>query len=122
MITDIRDFLPLSDCLATAGQPTRDQFPYIKAAGYGVVINLVPLENANFLPGEPEIIAALGMRYVGISVDWGSPTAADLHCFFAAMETNRGKRLFVHCAANKRASAFIFLYRVLCLKMRTVRR
>jgi protein tyrosine phosphatase (PTP) superfamily phosphohydrolase (DUF442 family) len=117
MITEIRDFLPLTNSLATAGQPTRDQFADIKAAGFEVVINLVPSQNPNFLPGEPEIIEALGMRYIGISVDWGHPTVTDLHCFFEAMETNRDKKLFVHCAANKRASVFVFLYRVLRLNI-----
>ena len=117
MITEIRDFLPLTGSLATAGQPTRDQFTDIKAAGYDVVINLVPSQNPNFLPGEPEIVEALDMRYIGISVDWANPTATDLHCFFEAIETNQDKKLFVHCAANKRASAFVFLYRVLRLNI-----
>jgi hypothetical protein len=29
------------------------------------------------------------------------------------MEVFRGQRVFVHCAANMRVSAFLFLYRVL---------
>ncbi len=115
MISDIRDFLPLDALLATAGQPTFDQFAKIKEAGYEVVINLVPFGNPNFLEGEAERVSNLGMEYVGISVDWSNPAAADLHCFFDTMDENRHRRLFVHCAANKRASAFVFLYRVLRL-------
>ncbi|MES2462997.1 MAG: protein tyrosine phosphatase family protein [Armatimonadota bacterium] len=117
MITDIRDFLPLTDHLATAGQPTCEQFSDIQAAGYEVVINLVPFQNPNFLAGEPERVTALGLRYIGISVDWGNPTTEDIHCFFDVMDANRGKKVFVHCAANKRASAFVFLYRVLRLNI-----
>jgi protein tyrosine phosphatase (PTP) superfamily phosphohydrolase (DUF442 family) len=117
MITEIRDFLPLTDCLATAGQPTFDQFADIKAAGYEAVINLVPEKNPNFLQGEAERIADLGMDYVGISVDWANPAAADLHRFFEVMDDKENRKLFVHCAANKRASAFVFLYRVIRLNM-----
>jgi protein tyrosine phosphatase (PTP) superfamily phosphohydrolase (DUF442 family) len=113
MIMDIRDFLPLTDRLATAGQPTCEQFADLKAAGYEIVINLVPMQNPNFMQGEPEIVAKMGMEYVGISVDWGCPTTEDLHCFFTAMDNNQHRKIFVHCAANKRASAFVFLYRVL---------
>jgi protein tyrosine phosphatase (PTP) superfamily phosphohydrolase (DUF442 family) len=117
MITEIRDFLSLSDGLATAGQPTYDQFPDIKAAGYEVVINLVPAKNPNFLQGEAERITDLGMAYVGIAVDWGNPAAADLYRFFEVMDDNRNRKLFVQCAANKRASVFVFLYRVIRLNM-----
>lgn len=117
MITEIRDFLLLTDNLATAGQPTCEQFAEIKAAGYEVVINLVPANNPSFLQGEPEIVVLLGMRYIGIPVEWGNPTAPNLHCFFEAMDTHHDKKLFVHCAANKRASAFVFLYRVLRLNL-----
>jgi protein tyrosine phosphatase (PTP) superfamily phosphohydrolase (DUF442 family) len=115
MITEIRDFQLLSDRLATAGQPTCEQFKEIKAAGYEVVINLVPLNNPNFLRAEPELLAGMGLDYVGISVDWAAPTADDLHSFFDVMDASRGKKVLVHCAANKRASAFVFLYRVLRL-------
>ena len=117
MITEIRDFLLLSDRLATAGQPTSEQFADIQAADCEIVINLVPSKNPNFLRNEPELVTELGMTYIGISVDWGSPTAQELYTFFEVMEQNRDRKLFVHCAANKRVSAFVFLYRVLCLQI-----
>ena len=116
-LTEIRDFLLLTAHLATAGQPTLEQFSDIRAAGYEVVINLVPSANPNFLNGEPDYIAALGMEYIGISVDWGAPTSEDLHSFFNAMRRHQTRKIFVHCAANKRASVFVFLYRVLRLQM-----
>ena len=43
---------------------------------------------------------------------------ADLEAFFAAMEQHAHRRLYVHCAANMRVSAFVMLYRVLRLNWR----
>jgi hypothetical protein len=33
--------------------------------------------------------------------------------FFDVMEANEGRKLFVHCFANMRASAFVYMYRTL---------
>jgi len=38
---------------------------------------------------------------------------ADLELFFDVMEANADRRIFVHCFANMRASAFVYLYRTL---------
>ena len=37
--------------------------------------------------------------------------------FFEVMQANQNKKVFVHCAANMRVSAFMFLYRTLCQNM-----
>ena len=36
--------------------------------------------------------------------------AGSLEAFFAAMEKHRGRKIFLHCAANMRVSAFLGLY------------
>ena len=33
-----------------------------------------------------------------------------MHAFFEAMEHHKGRRIWVHCAANMRVSAFLGLY------------
>jgi protein tyrosine phosphatase (PTP) superfamily phosphohydrolase (DUF442 family) len=53
------------------------------------------------------------MEYVYIPVVWTAPQPADLSAFFKAMDERQDKKVFVHCAMNFRASAFVFLYRVL---------
>jgi len=53
------------------------------------------------------------MTYHPIPVVWGAPTLQNLADFFAAMQANAGRRVFVHCALNMRVSCFVFLYRVL---------
>jgi len=103
-------FLRLSDRVGTAGQPGEDQFAAIRQAGYEVVINLRPLDAA--LPDEQALVENEGMAYISIPIDWDTPTVENIEQFFAAMQANHGKRIFVHCALNMRVSACLYLYRV----------
>ena len=112
-LTDILNFIPLSAKLGTAGQPTAEQFADIKAAGYGVVINLAPADNARALANEAEVVAAQGLEYIHIPVAWDAPGEDDLQRFFDSMDAHAGENVFVHCAMNLRVSVFVYLYRVL---------
>lgn len=114
-LADIRAFLRLSGQIGTAGQPTKEQFGAIKEAGYQVVVNLLPPTSPSALPEEPQAVSALGMEYVSIPVDWEAPKPEDAEQFFAVMDERRGRKVFVHCAANMRVSAFLYLYRTLRL-------
>ena len=118
VLQGIINFRRLSDRLITGGQPTEAELALAAAAGAEVVINLGRLDPAYALPDERGTVAALGLIYEHIPVVWAEPTAADLDAFFAAMARHAGRRLFVHCAANYRASAFNMLYRVLRLGWR----
>ncbi|MGH8453432.1 MAG: protein tyrosine phosphatase family protein [Nevskiales bacterium] len=114
-IGQIFNFLPISERLATAGQPTREQFAAIGSDGYGLVINLAPSDSSNAIANEEQLVAENGMRYVHIPVDWKAPRLEDLTRFFEVMEQNREQKVFVHCAMNLRVSSFVYLYRVLRL-------
>ena len=109
-LEDIYNYLHLSDSIATAGQPTAEQFPRIEASGYQVVINLALPESANALPHERAIAENLGMQYIHIPVVWEHPTLENFQDFVNAMQANADKPVFVHCAANMRVSAFMYLY------------
>lgn len=110
-VEGIYNYLRVSDRLGTAGQPTREQISAIKAAGFAVVVNL---DVAGSVPwSESEEVAQLGMDYIHIPVVWSSPQPEDLDRFFEVMDSHQDRMVFVHCAANMRVSAFIFLYRVL---------
>ena len=109
-IEDIYNFLKLSDAIATSGQPTEEQFSAIKEAGYQVVVNLALPESPNALPDEKKVVEAQGMQYVNIPVVWDNPTTDNVAQFFNVMEANADQKMFVHCAANKRVSAFMYLY------------
>ena len=112
-IEEIYNFLRLSDLVATAGQPTEAQFSVIKESGYQVVVNLAVPDSPKALPHEQAVVESQGMQYVNIPVVWDNPTLEDIARFFTVMETNADRPVFVHCAANMRVSAFMYLYRLI---------
>jgi len=114
-IEGILNYLPISEAIGTAGQPSEAQFAAIRAAGYEAVVNLAMPDSSNALPDEGELAAGQGMDYVRIPVLWDAPTMADLARFFAVMDGYRDKKVLVHCAVNMRVSVFVLLYRVLRL-------
>lgn len=116
-ITSIYNYVKISDAIATAGQPTPAQLTTIHQAGYEVMINLALPTSPNALPNEQELVEQLGMTYIAIPVEWENPTLTDVQQFFEVMQRWCDRPTFVHCAANMRVSAFIYLYRVLCQKV-----
>lgn len=111
---DILNYLRIDEGLATAGQPSEEALAAVAREGTQVVINLALHDDPRYsLPDEAGSVSALGMTYVHIPVRFDAPTEADLHMFFTAMEAHRGKKMLLHCAANKRVTAFLGLYRVL---------
>jgi len=111
----IYNYLPLSDSLATSGQPSQAQMVEIAKAGFQVVVNLGLTKTDYALEDEAGLVKSLGMTYVHIPVLWEAPQKADLETFFAVMDVHRDKRVYVHCAANMRVSCFVALYRILRL-------
>jgi protein tyrosine phosphatase (PTP) superfamily phosphohydrolase (DUF442 family) len=114
-LEQLTNYYPISPLILTAGQPTADQIALIGAASCDVVINLTRPSSPNALPDEAALAAAQGMDYIAIPVVWEEPTLDDLARFFAAMEANQARKVFVHCVVNYRVSSFIYLYRVLRL-------
>lgn len=101
----------IDDRLGSSGQPTVKQLGAIADAGYTTVINLALHDDPRYsLPDEAGTVAALGMRYVHIPVQFATPTRGDLKAFFDAMDAHRDEKVWVHCAANMRVSAFLGLY------------
>lgn len=109
-LEEIRNFLAIDERLATAGQPTEDQVREIARAGYGAVINLGLLDPKYCLPDEAGLVMSLGLAYRHIPVRFDAPAVADFDAFAAAMDELASERVFVHCAANYRVSAFMALY------------
>ncbi|MGO8701385.1 MAG: protein tyrosine phosphatase family protein [Limisphaerales bacterium] len=113
-LSEIYSFRAVGDRLGTAGQPTQTQFQMIRESGFEAVINLALPTSDNAIPNEGSLVTSLGMSYIHIPVDFKAPTDQDLQTFCRVMEAFGDRRVFVHCAANMRVSAFVFLYRVLC--------
>lgn len=113
MLEDIKNFYRIGDKLATAAQPTHEQFQDIKDEEFDVVINLAREDSPGAITNEAAIVERLNMDYVHIPVDFGAPVLSDLKRFFATMDRYRINNIFVHCAYNWRVSAFVFLYRTI---------
>lgn len=107
----ITNFHRIDPRIMTGGQPTERQIAALARAGVRTVINLAPHDAGNALPDEPATVAATGMAYHHIPVDFAAPTEADYARFRAVMAETAGESLFVHCAANMRVSAFLYRWR-----------
>lgn len=109
-LSGIYNFYLLNDHVASAGQPTADEFTAVHQAGYQVVINLATIDSTQALINERGILAQLGLDYVHIPVMWNAPQRRDFEKFCQTMQAHDGRKIFVHCIANMRVSAFLYLY------------
>lgn len=110
-LEDIYNYLPIDERISTSGQPSEKQFEIIKANGFEHVINLAPHDAENSLKNERETLESLGMSYVHIPVNFVKPRDKEFDKFKQAMAEYSDKKVWVHCAANMRVSAFMYRYR-----------
>ena len=111
-ISDIFNYRKIDEKIATGGQPTTKQLQLIQAAGYKTVINLALTTSENALANEAAVVGSLGMKYVHIPIEFEQPTIEHFDRFTEAMQNNQQDPVFIHCAANLRVSAFVYLYRI----------
>ena len=109
-LQDIWKFVAVDQQIGTAGQPSEKQLADVKDAGFEVVVNLGLTDPRYCLPDEAGAVAALGMRYHHIPVDFANPTDDDYARFREVMAEADGRKVFVHCAMNHRVSCFVALY------------
>ncbi len=103
----ITNFRRLDGRLTTSGQPTAAQLGAIAALGVAHVVNLALHTHPRALPDEGASVAALGMTYTHIPVDFDAPTEADFAAFTAAMAAAGDAPVHVHCIVNARVTAFV---------------
>jgi protein tyrosine phosphatase (PTP) superfamily phosphohydrolase (DUF442 family) len=113
--SDVINFYEYDENLFSGGQPTENQLTNAAELGIEVVINLALSTSTGSLLNEFAAVRTLGMEYVHIPVLWEKPTTENLERFMDVMDTWNGRRVFVHCAMNFRATAFIALWRILRL-------
>jgi protein tyrosine phosphatase (PTP) superfamily phosphohydrolase (DUF442 family) len=111
-VENIKAYLRLDDSLSTSGMPQAEQFADIANAGFKVVINLALPTSDNALPNEGELVTRQGMSYVHIPVNFDHPAMEDFERFTQILSICSGQKVWVHCAANMRVSAFVFLHRL----------
>ena len=111
----IINFKMLTEGIATSGQPSEDELLQIAKTGYDVVINLSLSDTEYSVRNEEQILKSMGIKYIHIPVVFESPKGEDFQEFVLALNKYKESKVFIHCAANKRVSAFIALYRILVL-------
>ena len=110
-LDDIYNYLPITERISTSGQPSEAQFELIKQVGFTHVINLAPANAENSLKDEAKTLADLGLLYTHIPVNFVKPSERKFTLFVDTMAQTKGQKVWVHCAANMRVSAFMFRYR-----------
>ena len=103
------------DWLWSSGQLSEQDIASLPGLGIEAVINLALPTSSNALPREAELVTRHGIAYIQIPVAWERPELQQLMQFFGTLKAFEGRKVWVHCARNMRASAFIYLYRRLCL-------
>ncbi len=110
---DAENTFQVDDHLWCSGQLSAADIASLPALGIGTVINLALPTSSNALPGEAERVTALGLNYVQIPVQWESPQPAQFRQFVGVTAALGERPVWLHCARNMRASAFVYLYRKL---------
>lgn len=103
----------IDDLLCTAAQPGAEQLSALGETGLRHVINLALPSSDHAVADEGARLAAQGITYVNIPVPWENPQPAQFLLFAQVLWAMRDEPVLVHCACNMRASAFVFLYRVI---------
>ena len=109
-LEQIRNFVAIGERLATAGQPSEDELRLLAERGFEVVVNLGLLDPRYCLADEAGSVAALGMSYHHIPVEFTDPTPASFGRFRALLVASGEKKVFVHCAMNYRVACFTALF------------
>jgi protein tyrosine phosphatase (PTP) superfamily phosphohydrolase (DUF442 family) len=102
--------------LITSGQPTKPFLESLKSQGVEAVVYLAPPTVGDALADEHKIVGSQGLVFVNIPIVWEKPTAADFQSFTRVMQALAGRKVYVHCQMNLRASSMVFLHRVITLK------
>lgn len=96
----------------TSGQPSKEQLELIAREGYKAVINLAPnslIESSVF--NEKEILSNANVEFIHIPVDFKQPKQENFDEFVAQVLKFKNEKIWIHCAANMRVSAFVYKYR-----------
>ena len=56
-------------------------------------------------------MSANKVKYIHIPVNFNNPVKDDFSLFIKKLNENKDKKIWIHCAANMRVSAFVYKYR-----------
>jgi protein tyrosine phosphatase (PTP) superfamily phosphohydrolase (DUF442 family) len=104
----VMNYHRIDERLVTGGHVVGDGLAELKAQGITVVIDLRDKPPK----GQKEKLAEQGIEWINIPIEWDDPEAIDFERFSEVMTAHQGDHVLVQCAANYRASAMTYMYRV----------
>lgn len=108
----IQRFHQYTPDFSISGQPKRNQFTAIAAAGYKVVINVASTDsNPDAVKDEKQLVEAEGMEYHYIPLKWEKPEASEAVAAVKLLEQLKDKPTLLHCFVGSRASLIAYLHR-----------
>lgn len=108
---NVYNHVQVDERVSTSGIISGEVIEQIAREGYSVVINLLPDSSPHALVNEAELVRAQALEYHHIPVDFAGPTPANYAAFEQTMDgLAPSERVYVHCAANMRVSAFMAIY------------
>ena len=112
-LAEIVNYRQYSPFFASSGQPAREQFESLKAAGFDRIVYIAFSHNGRAISDEDKLVKELGMGYLHIPVDFDNPQIDEFETFATYLLGAPDKKTLLHCQVNYRATAFSFLYRVI---------
>ena len=109
----VMNYHRVNERLVTGGHLLDGGAAALKGQGVKVVIDL----RDDSPSGEKERFAEQGIEWINIPVEWRDPEKADFDRFSETMREHQDDHVLVQCAANYRASAMTYLYRVIIEKV-----
>ncbi|MDX1507856.1 MAG: protein tyrosine phosphatase family protein [Woeseiaceae bacterium] len=104
----VMNYHRIDDRLVTGGHLVNHGSDELRAQGVTVVIDL----RDDSPRDEQQRFADAGIKWINVPVEWRDPKAADFERFAELMNEHKDDHVLVQCAANYRASAMTYLYRV----------
>lgn len=112
VVAGLQRFHAYDATLASSGQPKRNQFTAIAAAGYKVIVNVAASDsNPDAVRDEKQLVEQAGMEYYAIPISWQKPEINQVMAAVKLLETLQDKPTLVHCYVNSRASLVAYLLR-----------
>ena len=118
-IEEIYNYHKIHNLCETSGQPTRSQLKLLIEKGYQVIVYLSQNSVVNkVVLNEKRVFESSNVKYIHLPVDFDNPRESDFEKFVLIISKFKSKKLWIHCAANMRVSAFIYRYRRDILKLK----
>jgi protein tyrosine phosphatase (PTP) superfamily phosphohydrolase (DUF442 family) len=107
----VYNHVQVDERISTSGVISGETIEQMAREGYGALINLLPDTHQHALSREAELAGQHALAYHHIPVDFAAPTSASYSAFEQALDgVAQNQRVYVHCAANMRVSAFLAIY------------